>query len=435
MSSGQDLWKKAIKVIPGGNGLLSKRPERYAPDIWPTYYSRSKGVHVWDLEGNKYVDMAQMGIGAAILGYADEEVDNAVRKIIGQGVSNTLNNPNEVFLAEKLLELNPFAGGVKFARSGGEAMAIAVRIARAHIGKDQIAFSGYHGWCDWYLAANIDNEENLSNHLLPGLEAKGVSGNLLNTIFPFEYNNLSELKELVENNDIGVIVMEGARYDFPTQDFIDGVCKISKENNIVLVVDEITSGWRMTDGGVFKLLNYTPDIVVYGKGMGNGYAINAIVGKKEVMSQAQETFISSTFWTEGVGFAAALKTLDILTKKEVWIHLNEMGNLIGKGWDKLATKYDLRLKTTDFKPLITFKLDYGDSNPALYTLFIQEMLKRGYLAANSVYLSYSHTKQIIDEYLISVDEVFSIMSEAIQSDKIENLLETSIKQESFKRLN
>ena len=208
MNSGQELWKKAIKIIPGGNGLLSKRPERYAPDIWPTYYSKSKGVHVWDLEGNKYIDMAQMGIGAAILGYANEEVDNAVCEVIEQGVSNTLNNPNEVYLAEKLLKLNPFAGGVKFARSGGEAMAIAVRIARAHSGKDQIAFSGYHGWCDWYLAANIDNEENLSNHLLPGLEAKGVSEKLLNTIFPFEYNNLSELEKLVEDNDIGVIVMD-----------------------------------------------------------------------------------------------------------------------------------------------------------------------------------------------------------------------------------
>jgi len=434
MNRGIDLWKRAIKAIPGGNGLLSKRPERYAPDIWPIYFSHTKGVEIWDMEGNKYIDMAQMGIGTAILGYNDNEVNNAVKDIIDKGVNATLNAPEELYLAEKLLELNPFAGGVKFARTGGEAMAIAVRIARAYSGRDKIAFSGYHGWSDWYLAANITDEDNLSDHLLPGLKPKGVPKGLKNTAFPFKYNSIEELHEIVNREDIGVIVIEGARYDFPTKEFLESIQKIGREQNIVIVLDEITSGWRMTDGGVYKLYDFEPDIVVYGKAMGNGFAISAIVGKKEIMNEAQETFISSTFWTERVGFAAALKTIEKLIDNRVWEHLIRLGNQIGEGWQELARKHGLKLHITDFKPLITFKFDYDDKNSALYTLFIQEMLKRGYLASNSIYISYAHSEEIVKKYLKEVDDVFEMIADALKNNTIEEKLETSIRDEGFKRL-
>ena len=281
INSGLTLWQKAKKIIPGGNGLLSKRPERYAPDLWPTYYSEAKGVEITDLDGNTYIDMAQMGIGSAILGYCHPDVDAAVVAAVNKGVSTTLNCPEEVLLAKKLLELNPFAGGVKFARTGGEAMAIAVRIARAFSGKSSIAFSGYHGWSDWYLATNLGTAEGLNDHLLPGLEPNGVPKNLAGTIFPFAYNSVDELEVLVRQNDIGVIVIEGARYDFPTTEFITGIQRIAQQYNCLIVVDEITSGWRLTDGGVYKLNGLLPDIVVFGKAMGNGYAISAVVGKKK----------------------------------------------------------------------------------------------------------------------------------------------------------
>lgn len=434
MNTGIKLWQKAKDIIPGGNGLLSKRPERYAPDIWPTYFSKAKGVEIWDLDGNKYVDMAQMGIGTAILGYCDEDVNNAVMNAVNKSVNTTLNAPEEVYLAERLLELNPFAGGVKFARCGGESMAIAVRIARAYSGKDKIAFSGYHGWSDWYLAANLHGEGSLSDHLLPGLKPKGVPKGLKNTVFPFKYNNTDELHELIKKEDIGTIVIEGARYDFPTKDFLDTIQKIAKERNIVIITDEITSGWRMTDGGIYKLKGFNPDIVVYGKSMGNGFAISAIVGKKEIMTEAQETFISSTFWTERVGFAAALKTIEKLTQNKVWIHLNKIGDMIGKGWQSLADRHGLKLHVTDFKPLITFKFEYDDKNSALYTLFTQEMLKKGYLAANSVYVTYAHNEEIVKEYLENVDKAFKIISAALKNNRINEKLETSVRDEGFKRL-
>ena len=435
-NSGIDLWNRSKKIIPGGNGLLSKRPERYAPDIWPTYFSKASGCEIWDLDGNKFIDMAQMGIGAAILGYCNNEVDNAVKQAINNGISTTLNCPEESHLAKKLIELNPFAEGVKFARTGGEAMSIAIRIARAFSKRDKVAFSGYHGWSDWYLATNLSGENNLNDHLLPGLSPKGVPKGLIDTAIPFRYNDIENFNQvIIDNPDIGVIVFEGARYDYASDHFLDTIQKISKEKEIIIILDEITSGWRLTDGGVYKINGFKPDIVVYGKGMGNGYAISSIIGKKEIMDVAQDTFISSTFWTERIGFVAALKTIEILVRDEVWNHLIQIGGQIGKGWKKLSKKYNLNIHVTEFKPLITMKFHYGELNAALETLFTQEMLKCGYLAAPSVYISYSHTEKIVVEYLNTVDEVFNILSNAIRNENVKEKLETRVKEEGFKRLN
>ena len=434
-SLGYLMWQRAIKSMPGGNGLLSKRPDRYAPDIWPSYFSSCSGVNVVDLDGNNYTDMAQMGIGSAILGYAHPELTNAVSEVIKEGVNCTLNAPEEVFLAEKLLELNPFAGGVRFARSGGEAMAMAVRIARAKTGKDKVIFSGYHGWSDWYLATNLNNKNGLNEHLIPGLDAKGVPAGLANTAIPFTYNSIEDFeKKIKENPDAGVICMEGARYDFPSQEFLETVSRIAKKNNMVIISDEITSGWRLTDGGVYKINGFKPDIVVYAKAMGGGYAISAIVGSEEIMNSAQDTFMSSTMWTERVGFTAALATIEILTREKVWIHLIKIGNQIGDGWLALAKKHGLKITVTDFKPLITMKLHYESRNQALATLFIQEMLKRGYLAATSIYVSYAHNEKIVNDYLKAVDEVFLIIAHAIEQNNEYELLDTKIRSDSFNRI-
>jgi glutamate-1-semialdehyde 2,1-aminomutase len=434
-SAGYSMWQRAIRSIPGGNGLLSKRPDRYGPDIWPSYFSKSSGVTVVDLDGNAFIDMAQMGIGSSILGYANSELTNAVTEVLKDGVNCTLNAPEEVLLAEKLIELNPFAGGVRFARSGGEAMAMAVRIARAYTGKDKVIFSGYHGWSDWYLATNLTNKDGLNDHLIPGLNTAGVPSGLANTAIPFVYNDIDDLERTVRNNpDAGVICMEGARYDFPSLDFLDAVSAVAKKYNMIVILDEITSGWRMTDGGVYKINGFKPDIVVYAKAMGGGYAISAVVGSQKVMDSAQDTFMSSTMWTERVGFTAALKTIEIITREKIWNHLIEMGDLIGSGWLKLSKKHNLKISITDFKPLITMKLDYGERNQALATLFIQEMLKRGYLAATSVYLSSAHTKDIIHKYLESVDECFFILSKAIENNNENDLLETKLRSDSFKRI-
>lgn len=433
MNSGQKLWKDAIDVIPGGNGLLSKRPSRYAEDIWPTYYSKAKGCKIWDLDGNEYIDMAQNGVGSAILGYSDDDVNEAVFKAIRDGVNTTLNAPEEVTLAKRLLDINPSMGGVKFARGGGEAMSLAIRIARAHSKKDVVAFSGYHGWTDWYLAANLSSKTNLDEHLLSGLNPIGLPKGLTDTCIPFKYNDIGDFLKVIDSNeDIGVIVLEGARYDFPSEEFLRTIDLESKKRGIVVVVDEITSGFRVSESGVYRLFDFDPDIVVYGKGLGNGFAISAVVGKKLVMDSAQQSFISSTMWTERVGFAAGLATINKLLDKNVHEHLISVGTYIGENWLKLASKHRLKLSITDYKPLIGFKLGYGEENDAILTLFIQEMLKRGYLASSNVYVTFAHNTDIVDSYMKHVDEVFAYLAEAIEKSIVLKCLNTQVRSDAFR---
>ncbi|MBE9523993.1 MAG: aminotransferase class III-fold pyridoxal phosphate-dependent enzyme, partial [Chloroflexi bacterium] len=307
MGTGQKLWKRAKKLIPGGNMLLSKRAEMFLPDQWPAYFSKAKGCKVWDLDGNEYIDMSIMGIGTNILGYGHDEVDDAVRKTIDAGNMSTFNCPEEVYLAEKLIELHPWAHMARFARSGGEANAIGIRIARAASGKDKVAICGYHGWHDWYLSANLGDDKNLAGHLLPGLAPNGVPKNLQGTVFPFNYNNYTELENIVNSQDIGVIKMEVVRNVGPEDNFLHKVRKLATERSIVLIFDECTSGFRETFGGIHKKYGVEPDMAMFGKALGNGYGITATIGKSEVMEAAQATFISSTFWTERIGSTAALK--------------------------------------------------------------------------------------------------------------------------------
>ena len=431
---GINLWNKAKKIIPGGTQLLSKRSEQFLPDQWPSYYKKAKGIKVWDLDGNEFIDFSIMGVGSCILGYADKDVNKAVKKVINNGSMNTLNSPEEVELTELLLKIHPWSGMARFTRTGGEVMTVAVRIARAYSGKDKIAFCGYHGWHDWYLAANLSDDKNLDGHLLSGLKPLGVPKVLKGTAIPFTYNKINELKDIVKNNDIGVIVMEPMRSYYPENNFLKKVKEIADRIKAVLIFDEITSGFRMNIGGIHKLFKVEPDIVVYAKGISNGYPMAAIIGKKKIMKMAEESFISSTYWTERIGPVAALTTIKKMKERKVPEHLIKMGDLITEGWKKLAEKYDLKIKTTGIPPLTTFAFDYGKNSQALHTLFTQEMLKKGYLASKSVYVSYSHKESDIKKYLKNVDEVFGIIKDVIEKRKFYDLLKGPIAHIGFRRL-
>jgi len=432
-NSGAVLWKKAKCLIPGGSQLLSKRSEMFLPDQWPSYYTKAKGVEIWDLDGNKYTDMSIMGVGACILGYADNDVNAAVHAAVDNGSISTLNCPEEVDLAELLLKLHPWADMVRYTKTGGEAMAVAVRIGRAHTGKDIVAFCGYHGWHDWYLAANLADSKNLDGQLLPGLEPKGVPRGLKGTSLPFNYNNLAELEQIVEKNDVGGIVMEPLRHHEPAPGFLAGVRRIADEIGAVLIFDEVTSGWRMNVGGVHALYKVIPDIAVYGKAMSNGYSMAAIVGKKEVMKSAQESFISSTYWTEGIGLVASIATINKCIDKQVPEHLIAIGKQISRGWEDLSKDYSLPLEVMGIPPLTTFHF-VSDNSQVMHTLFTQEMLERGFLASKSVYVSYSHSNLNVEDYLSNVEEVFGIIQHGIENGKINSLLKGPVAHEGFKRL-
>lgn len=433
LKKGIALWDKAKKIIPGGTQLLSKRSEMFLPDQWPSYFQKAKGIHITDLDGNTFIDMSIMGVGSCILGYADPDVNKSVKKVIDQGSMGTLNSPEEVELAELLLELHPWAGMARFTRSGGEAMAVAVRIARAHTKKDTIAFCGYHGWHDWYLAANLADKKNLDGQLLPGLEPLGVPRALKGSAIPFNYNKIEELEKIIKANNIGIIVVEPAREREPQNDFLKNIERIAKKIGAVLIFDEITSGWRMNLGGIYELYNVTPDIVVYAKAISNGFPMGAIIGKKEVMDAAQESFISSTSWTERVGSTAALATIKKLKKYNVPRHLIKIGGLITKGWQELGRKHDLQIETMGIASLPTFSFKH-EQGQALHTLFVQEMLKRGYLASKSVYVSYAHTLRVISAYLENIDDVFAMLKEAAEKNTIEKSLNGPIAHKGFERL-
>ena len=432
---GNHFWKIAQKIIPGGNSILSKRPQRYTSKTWPVYFKKALGCYIWDLENKKYIDMAQMGIGSAILGYNNKYVNSAVKKIIDKGVTTTLNSLEEITLAKKLIKLNPGFAGVKFARSGGEAMAIAVRIARSFAKKQKIAFSGYHGWMDWYLATNLETKDNLNDHLLKGLSAKGVYSGLKKSIFPFKYDDPADfLKTLKKSKEIGIVVIESTRYDFPKKNFINKINEICKKKNLILICDEITSGFRVGNSGAYKIVGFNPDLVIYGKGLGNGFAISAVVGKSKIMKNSINSFISSTNWSERVGFVAAIKTLELLEKNQTWKHLIKIGALIRDGWEEIFNEFNLQIKVSNFLPLITMKLNYGELNNYILTYFMDDMLRKGYLVSSSVYVSQSHTHKICKKYLKECRLTFKKISSLVKKDQIKKKLKVPVRTDAFQRL-
>ncbi len=434
LGTGQKLWKRAKQVIPGGNMLLSKRSEMFLPDLWPSYFSKAKGCRVWDMDGNEFIDMSIMGIGTNTLGYGYPDVDAAVIKTVGDGNMSSLNCPEEVYLAEKLIELHPWADMVRFARSGGEANAIAIRIARAASGKDNVAICGYHGWHDWYLSANLADDENLNGHLLPGLEPRGVPRNLKGTVFPFRYNNYLELENLVNSENIGVIKMEVSRNEGPKDDFLAKVRKLATDRGIVLIFDECTSGFRETFGGLHKKYGVEPDMAVFAKALGNGYSITATIGKKSIMESAQTTFISSTFWTERIGPSAALATLKVMERLKSWEIITETGNSIKTQWERLANKYQLEIDVWGLPALAGFT--FKSPNALAYkTLITQEMLNKGYLASNTLYSCIEHTPKIVEDYLSNLEPIFGLIKQCEEGLDVTSLLKTSICHSGFKRLN
>ena len=436
MGTGQKLYKRAKRVIPGGNMLLSKRPEMFLPEQWPSYFSKSKGCEVWDLDGNEFIDMSIMGIGTNILGYGHPEVDEVVQQTIKAGNMSTFNCSEEVYLSERLVEMHPWADMVRLARTGGEINSIAVRIARASTGRDKIAICGYHGWHDWYLSSNLNNDKNLDGHLLPGLQTDGVPRGLIGTTLPFNYNDIDRLEALIKENkdEIAAIKMEVVRNEGPEDNFLQKVRDLATDNNIILIFDECTSGFRETFGGLHKKFEVDPDLAIFGKALGNGYAINAIIGNKETMVNAQESFISSTFWTERIGPTAALATLKEMERMKSWEIITKTGKKIKKEWQELANKYNLKISIEGLDSLASFKFN-SDLNLLYKTYITQEMLKKKILASNSIY-SCVHHHNYLKIYFKNLDIIFKNISEFENGKKnIYNFLSSEVCNSTFSRLN
>ena len=438
LNKGQKLWKRAKNVIPGGNMLLSKRPEMYLPELWPSYYSKAKGCFIWDLENKKYLDFSLMSVGTNILGYANKKIDDFVIKKIKESNMSTLNCSEEVNLAEKLVFMHPHFDMVRFAKTGGEANSIAIRIARAASKRDKVAICGYHGWHDWYLAANMNSEvknDVLKDHLLPGLSTNGVPKNLKNTIYPFKYNDFNSLEKICSQNKIGIIKMEIFRNIPPKKNFLKKVRKLADKYKIILIFDECTSGFRETYGGLHLKYKVKPDMCILGKALGNGYSITAVLGTKTIMENAQSTFISSTYWGERSGYAAALKTLDEMYKTNSWKIISENGRYFKNKLKKISKKNQLKINISGLDACPSFKIN--SSNWLKYkTLISKYMMEKNILASNTTYISINHNKKLIDYYMKHLDKIFCTISLCEKNkENIDNLLNTPVCHTGFKRLN
>ncbi len=430
-NKGIKLYKKAKKIIPGGTMLFSKKPELYSSENWPAYYKKAKGCYVWDLNDKKFLDMLFL-VGTNTLGYSNKHVDNQVIKFIKKSNMSSLSAPEEVQLAKKILRLHPWADQARFTRGGGEANATLIRIARASTKKQNIAFCGYHGWHDWYLSSNLNNKKNLDNHLMSNLKSQGVMKNLKDSCFPFNYNELHNLKKLINKHNIGIIIMEVTRNYNPQNDFLKKIRALCNKKNIILIFDECTSGFRENLGGKHLKFKVNPDLAMFGKAMGNGYAINAIIGKRKYMKNAEKTFISSTFWTERVGSVAALSTIKYMEKNKTFKKIIAQGKKIKNKWKELSIKYkiDLDIISMDSIPIFLFKTNHEIKKKFI----INEMLKEGILASNIIYVSISHTDEILKYYFRKLDKIFHKLS-IISKQNLEKEANKSLLLSHFKRMN
>lgn len=414
--------------------LLSKNKNLFSPGSWPCYYSKAKNASVWDLEGTEYLDFTTNGVGACSLGHAYDPVDEAVYQTIKNGVMSSLNAPVEVELAEMLLNLNPWASMVRFARTGGEANAIAIRIARAFTGRDKVIICGYHGWHDWYLAANLASTQNLDNHLLEGLNPAGVPKGLAGTVIPMNFNDFGELDFIEKSSDIAAIKIEVARSRKSDPKYLKALREICTRKGIVLIFDECTSGFRESYGGIFNLFGVYPDVTMYGKALGNGYAITAVVGVREVMQSATESFISSTFWTEAIGPTAACATLREMKRHESWKKLPKIGSSVKSVWLEASAEFKLPIKVEGIDALPTFTFLVADSL-AYKTLFTEKMLELGFLASTAFYPSIAHTQDLVDLYKQGVFKVFEFLADIFHSSSQPSLFLSGARcSPTFKRL-
>lgn len=418
--TGPELWQRARAVISGGTGLLSKRAEMFDPQQWPSYFSRCSGCQVWDLADRRYLDFAG-GIGAVLLGYADPEVTDAVRRRLALGTYCSLISPQEVELAERLLALHPWAGKVRYARGGGDGMTMAVRIARAATGRSGIAFCGYHGWHDWYLAANLGETDALNGHLLPGLEPKGVPRELKGTAVPFRYNDLASFGRALAQlgGNLAAVVMEPMRSQLPQDDFLAKVAAQCRAAGGVFVIDEVTSGLRYGFPGAMARLGIAPDVAVYAKAMSNGFPFAAVVGRGEIMTSAESSFISSSYWTDGVGPAAALAVLEKVQRLKAYELISSRGEKLQVALRELAARHPLCRLVVDGMPAtpkMTF--DLGADASLVQTLFVQKMRARGILVSTYYYLMVAHEESHIAQLLEAITATLADIERIIADGKL-----------------
>jgi len=413
LKKSQQYWARAQRIIPGGSQTFSKSPSQFVQGVAPIYLQKGKGSHVFDVDGNEYIDYV-MALGPITLGYSYPSVNEAITRQLEQGITFSLMHPLEVELSELLVELIPCAEMVRFGKNGSDATSGAVRVARAYTGRKKIACCGYHGWQDWYIGITTRN--------------KGIPESTKKLTIPFEYNNLKSLEKIfVENKgEVAAVIMETIAIEEPKNDFLEKVKSLARKNGAVLIFDEIVTGFRLALGGAQECFKVTPDLAAFGKGMANGMPISAIVGKREIMKELEEVFFSFTFGGEALSLAAAFASIKEMREKDVIQHFWKQGKKLKEGYNRLAQEYEL-IEYTQCIGLpahsaIYFRINDRDSLE-LKSLFQQEMIKRGILTMGVHNFCFSHSDEDIERTLEAYEDSLKILRQAINENNIEECLE------------
>ncbi len=430
------LYERAKQLIPGGTQLVSRRPSRFAEGTSPVYAVRGKGARIWDVDGHEYIDWVS-GIAAIILGYCDDVVDDAVREQIGRGVNFSISSELEVELAEELVRTIPCAEMVRYTKCGGEACAVAVRIARGTTGRDKVLFCGYHGWHDWYLAANLDGGGSLDAHLLPGIEPIGVPRGLAGTSIPFPYGDLAALGEAFDRHrgEVACVIMEPLRSQLPPEGYLAGVAKLCREHGAVLIFDEVSAGFRFGMQGAQGFTGVVPDMAVFAKSVSNGYPMGMVVGKRDVMAPAARMFISSTYWSDAIGLIAALTTIRELRRRGTAEYLHDFGGRLQAKINAVAAEVglDIHCGGLAVHPHLHIPGDAA-TRKLLTTLYIQEMAKRGCHGYASFYLNGAQGDAELEQTAAAARETFALMQRGLDEGSLDQLVESKLQDEPFQRL-
>jgi glutamate-1-semialdehyde aminotransferase len=409
IAASEALWERARAVIPTGTQTLSKAPSQFVDGVSPKFLRRGKGSHVWDVDGNEYIDYP-MALGPILLGYDHPAVTAAVIAQVREGTTFTLMHPLEVELAERLIELIPCAERVRFAKNGADATGGAIRAARAITGREHVIATGYHGYHDWYIASTERDA--------------GVPKANRELIHTVSYNDLPALEASLRKCAVAAVIME-IPGESPSEGYLRAALEVTHRHGALFVLDEIVTGFRYALGGAQELFNFVPDLACVGKGMANGYPLAAVVGREEPMRAFEEIFFSMTYAGETVSLAAAMATLDVLCEEPALEHIWERGAELREGIRGLAegVSFGVELAGNPPRSAIAFRGEDEQPSTSLRGLFLQECHRRGVLFGGPIFTTYSHSVQDVARTLDVVEAAFARMEVAHRSGDVGSHLE------------
>jgi len=417
----EQLLEQALRSIPLASQTFSKSLTQYPRGVSPFFIEKGKGAKVWDVDGNEYIDFVN-SLAAVTLGYCDKDVDKAVQAQMKNGITFSLPHRLEMEVAEKLIEIIPCAEKVRFAKNGTDATSAAIRIARAYTGQEHIAVCGYHGWQDWYIGSTTRD--------------LGVPKAVKELTHKFEYNNIDSLEKIFQEQELACVIMEPMNIEYPKDNFLKKVKEMTHKNNALLILDEIVTGFRYSLGGAQELFDVIPDLATFGKGMANGYPLSAVVGSNEVMQKVEDIFFSGTFGGETLSLSAASRIIDKYKKEQVTGYFSEVGTYLLEQLNQLINDKNLGdIFWTSGHPSWSFlhikeQKEYGVFE--VKTFFLQEMFKRGILTLGSHNISFSHTKEIVNQLLEVYAEVLPMVEENIKNKTLLQNIQGDILQPLFK---